>query len=84
MRLVPRAGADRIDGVTDGVLLARVAAPPVDGAANDALIRLLADALDLARSNVRLVGGASNRRKLIEIDGLDPAVLRSRWPGLDV
>ena len=84
MRLVPRGGADRIDGVTDGVLKARVAAPPVDGAANDALIRLIADALDVRASHVHLLAGASNRRKLIEIGGLDPAVLRSRWPGLDV
>ncbi|MBI2782176.1 MAG: DUF167 domain-containing protein [Chloroflexi bacterium] len=82
--LVPRGGADRIEGVLDGVLRARVSAPPVDGAANDALIRLIADALDLAASRVRLVTGASNRRKLIEVDGLDAATLRSRWPGLDV
>lgn len=84
MGLVPRGGADRIEGVLDGVLRARVSAPPVDGAANDALIRLIADALDLAASRVRLVTGASNRRKLIEVDGLDAATLRSRWPGLDV
>ena len=84
MRLVPRGGADRIDGVTDGVLKARVAAPPVDGAANDALIRLIADALDVRASHVHLLAGASNRRKLIEIDGLDADVVRSRWQGLDV
>lgn len=81
---MPRASADRIDGATDGVLRARVSAPPVDGAANAALIRLIADALAVPASRVRLVAGASNRAKLIEIDGLDPAALRSRWPGLDV
>jgi uncharacterized protein YggU (UPF0235/DUF167 family) len=70
--------------VTGGALRVRVAAPPVDGAANDALIRLLADALAVPRAQVRLVAGASGRRKLIEIDGLDPAFARSRWPGLDV
>ena len=84
MRLVPRGGGDRIDGVAGGALKARVAAPPVDGAANDALIRLIADALNVRVGTVRLVAGVSNRRKLIEIGGLDPAVLRSRWPGLDV
>ena len=62
----------------------RVQAAPVDGAANEALIRLLADALDLPRTRVRLVSGASNRRKLIEVEGLDAARLKARWPGLDV
>lgn len=68
----------------DGALKVRVAAPPVDGAANESLTRLIADALGIARSRVRLVAGAANRRKLIEMDGVDPAALRSRWPGLDV
>jgi uncharacterized protein len=56
----------------------------VDGAANEALVRLIARALELPPSRVRLVGGASGRRKVIAVDGLDPATLRSRWPGLDV
>lgn len=84
VRLTPRGGANRIEPVIGGVLTARVAAAPVDGAANTALTWLLAEALDLPRSRIRLVGGASNRRKVIEIEGVDPAALRSRWPGLDV
>lgn len=84
MRLVPRGGVDRIDGVLDGSLHARVAAAPVDGAANASLERLVADQLGLAASRVRLVRGATNRRKLLEIDGVEPAALRARWPGLDV
>lgn len=67
-----------------GILTVRVAAAPVDGAANAALIGLLAEALGLAKGRIRLVGGESNRRKLIEVDGLEPAALRARWPGLDV
>jgi uncharacterized protein YggU (UPF0235/DUF167 family) len=84
VRLVPRGGADRIDGVVDGALRVRVAAPPVDGAANEALLRVVADALGVPRSRVRLAAGASSRHKLIEVDGIDAAALRSRWPGLDV
>jgi uncharacterized protein YggU (UPF0235/DUF167 family) len=70
--------------VTDGELRVRVAAPPIDGAANASLERLVADALGVARGRIRLVSGATNRHKLIEIDGVEPGVVRARWPGLDV
>ena len=84
VRLTPRGGADRIDGVgEDGVLRARVAAPPVDGAANAALCRLLAAELGLPAHAVRIVAGATARRKTVEIDG-DPGALGARWPGLAV
>jgi len=81
VRLTPRGGADRIDGIRDGVLCVRVAAPPVDGAANDALVRLLADELHVPRGAVRLVAGATARTKVVEIEGADDAI-GSRWPGL--
>jgi uncharacterized protein YggU (UPF0235/DUF167 family) len=82
VRLTPRGGRDAIDGVgEDGVLRVRVAAPPVDGAANEALCRLLARALDVAPADVRIVGGASARRKLVEADA-DPARVAAAWPGL--
>lgn len=84
IQLATRSGLDRIDGVIDGVLKARVAPAPVDGAANEALVRLIAGSLAVAPSRVRIVGGASNRRKLIEIEGVEPVDLRSRWPGLTV
>ena len=68
----------------DGALRVRVAAPPVDGAANASLIRLLAAALGVPPSTIRIVAGESGRRKVVEVDGLAPAVLKSLWPGLDV
>jgi uncharacterized protein (TIGR00251 family) len=84
VRLTPRSGADRIDGVVGGELRARVSAPAVDGAANTALIRLLAEELGVARRDVRIVAGAASRRKLIVIDGLAPDAIIARWPGLRV
>jgi uncharacterized protein YggU (UPF0235/DUF167 family) len=84
VRLTPGGGADLIEGVADGVLRTRVAARPVDGAANDALLRLLADALGVPRSRVSLRSGARSRVKVIEVDGVEPERLRSIWPGLDV
>jgi uncharacterized protein YggU (UPF0235/DUF167 family) len=68
--------------VTDGVLRARVAAPAIEGAANQALLRLLADELDIPKRDVRLVAGAASRTKLIVIEGVDPGVILEKWPGL--
>lgn len=75
-----RPGGDRdaIDGTFDGALAVRVSAPPVDGRANEAVRRLLADAFfGVARSTVTIVGGHGARRKRVEIDG-DEAGLRAR------
>lgn len=84
VRLTPRAGVDRVDGVVGGVLRARVGAPPAEGQANAALCRLLAAELGVARGAVRIVGGATARRKVVEVDGLLPAELLARWPDLTV
>ena len=84
VRLTPRGGSDRVDGVTDGVLRARVAAPPVEGAANQALLRLIATELDVPRRDVRLVAGAGGRTKLVAVDGVEPDRVLERWPGLRI
>lgn len=59
-------------------------APAVEGAANHALVRLLAEELGVPRSDVRLVAGSTAREKLIVVDGLDREVIVARWPGLRV
>lgn len=73
VRLTPRGGAARIEGVADWdgqpVLKVRVAAPPVDGAANDALVAFLARALGLPRSAVVLVAGDRARVKRLALKG---------------
>jgi uncharacterized protein YggU (UPF0235/DUF167 family) len=84
VRLTPRAGSDRIDGVVDGALRARVAAPAVDGAANESLLRLVAGELGVRRRDVRLVAGATGRVKLVAVDGVSVDRIRDRWPGLEV
>jgi uncharacterized protein len=84
VRLTPRSSGDRVDGVVDGVLRARVGAPAVEGAANNALVRLLADELSIAPRDVRIVAGASSRQKLVVVDGLDATVIAAHWPGLRV
>jgi len=68
IRVVAQPGAARseVAGEHDGCLKLRVAAPPVDGRANDEIVRFLADRLDLPKRAVRLAAGASGRRKLFE------------------
>jgi uncharacterized protein YggU (UPF0235/DUF167 family) len=70
--------------VKEGVLRARVAAPPVEGAANHALIRLIASELGVARSAVRLVAGAAGRQKLLVVEGVRAEEILARWPDLRV
>ena len=83
VRLTPRGGSDRIDGVgEDGTLRARVAAAPVDDAANRSLIRLLADELGVPPSAIRIVSGPSSRRKAVAVEGVAAAAVLARWPGL--
>lgn len=68
IRVVPRAGRTALDGVTEaGALRVRLAAPPVEGAANAALIAFLADALGVPKRSIILVRGERGRDKVIEI-----------------
>ena len=71
----PRASKTSIAGMHDGAIKIRLAAPPVDGAANAALIDFIAKRVGVARSRVRLISGASSRRKIVEIEGVDAATV---------
>lgn len=73
---------ERVDEVVDGILKVRVMAPAVEGAANNALIRLLAEEIGVSRRDVRIVAGATSRQKLVVVDGVDPEDIVARWPGL--
>jgi uncharacterized protein YggU (UPF0235/DUF167 family) len=84
VRLTPRGRADQVDGVVDGVLRVRVAAAPVDDAANRSMVRLLAHELDIAAGSIRIVGGASARTKIVSVAGVEASRLHARWPGLDL
>ncbi len=78
VRLTPKGGRNALDGITDGVLAARVSAPPVDGAANRALIALLSEKLAVPKSRISFIGGETSRIKTIRIDGIDDSDLHSR------
>lgn len=68
IRVLPRSSKNEIMGeMADGTLKVKLTAAPVDGAANEALIKLLADHFDCARSKIKFVRGQTNKNKLIEI-----------------
>ena len=66
----PRASKTALAGTHDGCVKIRLAAPPVDGAANAELIEFVAERLGIARSRVTVVAGLSGRRKVLEIEGV--------------
>src|SRR5215831_14794418 len=70
VKVQPRASKNEIGGVLGEELRIKVTAPPVDAAANEALIRLLADMLDCPRSRVELVRGHTARHKVIKLHGM--------------
>lgn len=67
VRVQPRSRRDEIAGVRGGALLVRVAAPPVDGRANDAVCRVIARAAGVAPSRVSVERGAAGRDKVVRI-----------------
>ena len=78
IRLSPRASREEIAGERDGAVLVRVTAPPVDGAANEALVKLLAKTLRVPKRAVAIVSGETSRTKLVEVHGVEEADLRAR------
>jgi uncharacterized protein len=70
VKLQPRASSNEIVGVLGGELRIKVTAPPVEAAANEALLRLLADLLDCPRGALCLARGSTSRHKLIQVRGL--------------
>lgn len=81
VRVKPRATRTEILGVREDALEMAVAAPPVDGAANDELVRAVAKVLSVSRRDVSVVAGQSGRSKVIEVRGLDAAVVLGRLSG---
>jgi uncharacterized protein (TIGR00251 family) len=72
VKVQPRAARNQIAGALGSELKIKIAAPPVDAAANEALARFLADALDCRRCSVRIVRGHTSRHKTVLLQGLSP------------
>ena len=80
VKVIPRAGRSEIAGVRNDLVLVRLNAPPVDGAANDELIALLADVFDVPKRAVSIVSGATARQKRVRIAGVTVDRAASRLP----
>jgi uncharacterized protein len=78
VRVQPRASRNALGGEREGALVVRLTAPPVEGAANEALARFLGKALGVAPSAVRVVSGATGRNKVVRVAGLGAAAARER------
>lgn len=76
--VVPRASRTRVAGEHDGRLKLQIAAPPVDGEANEEVVRMLSELLGIARHQVELMSGDGARRKTVKIRGMQPAQVLTR------
>ena len=78
VRVIPRAGRSGLAGTRGDALLVRLQSPPVEGAANEELIEVLARALQVPKRAVSIVGGDRSRQKRVRVAGLDAATAAAR------
>ena len=71
IKVIPRASQNKIEKISEGEYRAHLTAPPVDGAANVMLIRILAEYFGVAKSNVTIIGGKSSSRKMVDVGGIE-------------
>ena len=82
VRVQPRASRNRLTGLIGDAVKIQLTAPPVEGAANAALIAFLAEILEVSRSRIRVVTGDHSRSKVVEIEADDPVALEARLAAL--
>lgn len=78
VRVQPRASQTAITGELDGALKIRLAAPPVDGAANEELIRWLAKFFEITRRDVEILSGETSKQKIIRVSGVSAVVAEQK------
>ncbi|MFN2219850.1 MAG: DUF167 domain-containing protein [Anaerolineae bacterium] len=78
VRVVPRASRNKIAGIKDGAVRIRLTAPPVEGAANEALIGFLSSVLRVPKQDIELVSGQTARNKVVSVSGLSAEEIEAR------
>jgi len=81
VKLQPRASANEIGEALGNELRIKVTAPPVDSAANEALVRLLAETLDCPRNRIELVRGSTSRHKVLKVSGISAEAVAQKLGG---
>jgi len=76
IRIQPRASKNEIVTMESGGLKIRLTAPPIDGAANEALVKFLAHTLSIPKSHVEIVSGHTSREKIVRVSGISDAEVR--------
>lgn len=70
IKVIPRSSQNKVEKISEGEYRVHLTAPPVDGKANEALIKLLAEHFDVAKSAIMIVGGKSSSRKMVDVAGI--------------
>jgi len=78
VRVVPRASRNRIAGIQGGVVRIQLTAPPVEGAANEALVAFLSSVLRVPKRDVEIVSGQTAREKVVSVSGLSSEEVEAR------
>jgi len=78
LHVTPRGSRNEITGWRDNVLCVKITAPPVEGAANAAIVKVIADVLGVRTSQVELVQGDKSREKTVKVSGLSEADIHAR------
>jgi len=78
VRVVPRASRNKIAGIQEGVVRIQLTAPPVEGAANEALVSFLSSVLRVPKRDVELVSGQTARDKVVAVSGLSADEIEAR------
>lgn len=79
IKLIPRAKRDEIVGIENDALKIRLNAPPVEGRANEALLKFLAQTLNVPRANIEILRGETSRHKVVRVRGVSAAQLNQLW-----
>lgn len=78
LHVTPRGSRNEVSGWREDTLCVKITAPPVEGAANAAIVKFIADALGIRKSQVELVSGDKSREKTVRVIGLSVSDIRAR------
>lgn len=81
VRVVPRSSQNQIVGIESSVAKIRLTAPPVDGKANAALIKFLAELLDVSLAQIEIISGERSKQKIVRVRGMSAAQIQQKLAG---